>query len=146
VHTIESSIVINTAPQEVWAVIVDFGSYAEWNPFILRAEGEAAVGTTLKLYIEPPGGKGMTHQPTVLVAEPARHLRWLGKVALPGLFAARHDFILEPVPEGTRLRHSEVFTGLLVFFLRRTMKRTEEGFAALDRALKDRAEGRVPKS
>jgi hypothetical protein len=39
-----------------------------------------------------------------------------------------------------------VFTGLLVFFLRRTMKRTEEGFAALDRALKDRAEGRVPKS
>ncbi|GAA3815660.1 SRPBCC domain-containing protein [Sphaerisporangium flaviroseum] len=142
-HTIDTSIVITVPPQKVWDVLVDFGTYAEWNPFIRRAEGAAVAGGTLKLYIEPPGGKGMTHHPTVLVAQPARHLRWLGKVAVPGLLAARHDFILEPIDEGTRLRHREEFTGLLVPFLGRTLKRTEEGFAALNRALKDRAEGRV---
>lgn len=141
-RTIETTVVIGAPPQDVWAVITDFGRYEEWNPFILHAEGEAVAGSTLRLHIRPPGGKGMTHQPTVLIAEPPRQLRWLGRVAVPGLFSACHDFLLEPTAEGTRLRHREVFTGLLVPFLRRTLKQTEEGFAALDQALKERVESR----
>ncbi|GAA5037462.1 hypothetical protein HNP84_003135 [Thermocatellispora tengchongensis] len=141
-RTIDTSIVIEAPPQAVWDVLADFAGYAEWNPFIVRAEGEAVAGSVLSLHIRPPGGAGMTHHPTVLVAEPARHLRWLGKVAIPGLLAARHDFILEPHGQGTLVRHREVFTGLLVPFLRRTLRRTEEGFAALNAALKERAERR----
>jgi hypothetical protein len=139
-RTIDTSIVIETPPQRVWDVIVDFDRYAEWNPFILQAEGEAVVGSIVKLHIRPPGGKGMTHHPTILVAQSARHLQWLGKVAIPGLFAARHEFILQPITEGTLLRHRERFTGLLVPFVRRTLKRTEAGFAMLNQALKEQAE------
>ncbi|GII42814.1 SRPBCC domain-containing protein [Planotetraspora phitsanulokensis] len=102
-HTIDTSVVIEASPQEVWAVIVDFGRYEEWNPFILKAGGQAVVGTTLRLHIRTPGDDGMTHRPTVVIAEPAKHLQWLGKVAIPGLLAARHDFILEPRGEGTSL-------------------------------------------
>ncbi|MEO3858263.1 SRPBCC domain-containing protein [Acrocarpospora sp. B8E8] len=141
-HTIDTGLIIKAAPAEVWAVIADFGSYAEWNPFILRAEGEAVEGSTLRLHIRPPGEKGMTHQPTVLIAEPARRLCWLGKVSVPGLFAARHEFILEPIDEGTRFRHREVFTGLLVPLLRRTLRRTETGFELLNQALKKRVEAK----
>lgn len=62
----------------------------------------------------------MTHQPTVMIATPGRHLQWLGKVAIPGLLSGRHEFILEPVGEGTILVHREEFTGILVPFLRRS--------------------------
>jgi hypothetical protein len=139
-RVIDSSIEIAATPEEVWAIITDFGKYEEWNPFILHAEGEAVAGATLRLHIRPPGGTGMTHQPTVLVAEPARHLRWLGRTSIPWLLSARHDFVLEPIGEGTRLRHREEFAGLLVFFLKRTLNQTEKGFAALNQALKHRAE------
>jgi hypothetical protein len=72
---------------------------------------------------------------------PGRRLEWHGVLRVPALFAARHEFVLEPVDGGTRLLHREVFTGLLVVFLRRTLRRTEAGFTALNRALKERVEG-----
>lgn len=139
-RTIESSIVIAAAPERVWTILVDFARYAEWNPFIPRAEGRPVVGATLTLFIRPPGEKGMTHQPTVLVADRAGELQWLGKVAVPGLLSARHSFTLESVGEGTRLRQREEFRGLLVPLLRRTLDRTGHGFVQLNAALKERAE------
>jgi hypothetical protein len=140
VHTIDTGVTIRAAPSEVWAVLVDFDRYAEWNPFILRAEGNAVEGNVLKLHIRPPGGNGMDHQPTLLIAEPTRHLCWLGTAFLPWLFAARHEFIVETIDEGTRLRHREVFTGLLIPFLQQTLRRTEAGFEMLNQALKERVE------
>ncbi|MFC4147280.1 SRPBCC domain-containing protein [Micromonospora mangrovi] len=142
-RTIDTSIMISATPERVWEILTDLPRYEEWNPFVRRAAGRPAVGEVLALFIQPPGEKGMTHHPTVTVAEPARHFQWLGKVAVPGLFGARHEFVLEPTGEGTRLRHRETFTGLLVPFLKRTLDRTETGFGQLNRALKERAEATV---
>ncbi|MFH8747487.1 SRPBCC family protein [Streptomyces rimosus] len=139
-RSIEKTITISASPDAVWSVLVDFENYRNWNPFVLWAEGRPVVGETLKAHIRPPGGKGMTHQPTVLIAEPGRHLQWLGKVAVPGLFSGRHEFILEPTDEGTLLRQREEFTGILVPFLGSTLDRTEKGFVELNQALKNRAE------
>lgn len=139
-HTIDTSIMIAAEPRAVWDIVVDFARYHEWNPFIVGAEGEARVGTVLAVRIRPPGGKAMTHRPTVIEAEPDRRLRWLGKVAVPGLFSARHEFLVQPDGDGTLLRHREEFRGLLVPFLKRTLRQTEEGFHAMNRALKQRAE------
>ncbi|MGA4848551.1 SRPBCC family protein [Streptomyces sp. G5(2025)] len=139
-RSIEKSITISAAPDVVWSVLVDFENYRHWNPFVLWAEGKPVVGETLKAHIRPPGGKGMTHQPTVTIAEPGRHLQWLGKVAVPGLFSGRHEFLLEPAGKGTLLRQREEFTGVLVPLLGRTLERTETGFVQLNEALKERAE------
>lgn len=139
-RTIETSVMISSPPERVWRILSDLPRYQEWNPFIRRAEGRLAVGEVLKVFIQPPGDKGMTHQPTVIVAEPDRRLQWLGRLAVPGLFSARHEFVLEPADGGTLLRHREVFTGILVPLLARTLDRTETGFDQLNRALKERAE------
>jgi hypothetical protein len=40
----------------------------------------------------------------------------------------------------TALRHRERFTGILVPFLRTTLRRTARGFAELNQALKERVE------
>jgi hypothetical protein len=55
-------------------------------------------------------------------------------------FDKYHEFLLEPEGAGTKMRHREYFSGILVLFLKKTLARTEEGFHALNRALKQRAE------
>jgi hypothetical protein len=92
--------------------------------------------------LEPPGGMGITLQPTVLDAEPGRELRWLGRLVVPGVFDGEHRFVLEPLDGGrTRLVQEERFTGLLVPLFARSLDRhTLAGFQAMNQALKTRAE------
>lgn len=142
-HTIETVVMIASSPDKVWDIIIGFEAYPQWNPFMLWAKGNPAVGRKIKVHIQPPGRNGMTHQPTVLISTPGRRLQWLGKAAIPGLFAGRHEFILKPARGGTMLVHREEFTGVLVPFLRRTLRRTEAGFHELNQALKKRAEQQV---
>jgi len=39
-------------------------------------EGNAVVGQSLTIFIQPPGSRDMRFRPTVLVVEPKRELRW----------------------------------------------------------------------
>jgi len=139
---IETAIDIAAPPRAVWDVLVDFAAYPDWNPFIRRLQGEARVGARLEVTVQPPGGKPMTFRPTVLAAEPARELRWLGRVLMPGLFDGEHGFRLEPTAGGCRLHHGETFGGLLVPLFGKMLDDTERGFAALNAALKERVERR----
>jgi hypothetical protein len=67
----------------------------------------------------------------------AAPLRWLGRVGLPGLFDGEHGFRLEAVAGGCRLHHGERFSGLLVPLFGRMLDATEQGFGALNQALKE---------
>ena len=84
----------------------------------------------------------MSFEPTVLVADTARELRWLGRVGLPRIFDGEHSFTLEPRGrDGVRLVHAECFRGLLVPFLWRGLDTdTRSGFEQMNQALKKRAE------
>src|SRR5919106_5366704 len=62
---VRTEIEIGAAPQRVWGVLMDFGSYPEWNPFIRRISGEPAVGSQLEVRNEPPGGRAMPVKPLV---------------------------------------------------------------------------------
>ena len=139
---IETAIDIAAPPIAVWNVLVDFAAYPDWNPFIRRLQGEARVGARLEVTVQPPGGRTMTFKPRVMAAEPARELRWLGRVLLPGLFDGEHGFRLEAVAGGCRLHHGEIFRGLLVPLFGRMLDATEQGFRALNQALKERVERR----
>src|SRR5689334_5094327 len=92
---IESSIEIHAPAESVWQVLVDFPSYPSWNPFIKSVVGQAAPGNRLTIRIQVPGGMAMTFRPRVLVANPARELRWIGRLLLPGLFDGEHLFLIE---------------------------------------------------
>jgi hypothetical protein len=143
-HTIDTAVTIDATPAAVWHVLTDFDRYDEWNPFILRASGRVAVGETLELHIRPPGGRTSTHRPTVVAAEAGRRLTWVGAASPRWLLVAEHDFqlALDTTGTGVRtvLRHRERFTGILVPFLRTTLRRTARGFAELNQALKERVE------
>ena len=140
---LRTDIEIDATPDRVWAILTDFASYPAWNPFIESIRGEPVVGSKLEVRIAPPDGKAMTFKPTVLNAEPDRELRWLGRVLLPGILDGEHMLQLEPLAGGrVRFVQAERFRGVLVPFLGKTLDRTERGFAAMNEALKGRAETR----
>lgn len=125
----------------MWDVLTDTDRYAEWNPFMTELSGRLAVGEHLSVTIRP-GRRSMTFRPTVLAVEDGTLLRWRGRFLLPGILDGVHDLLLEPLPDGgTRFVQREVFSGLLVPFVRRVLDDTELGFAAMNAALRD---GRSP--
>jgi hypothetical protein len=138
---LRASIDVDAPAGAVWAVLADLAAYPEWNPFIVRADGEVAVGATLTLAMQPVGARRTTVRPTVLAVEPGRRLRWRGVLGLATLFAADHTFTLDDRPGGVRLTQAEVFSGLLVPLLARSLKsHTLPAFEAMNRALKQRVE------
>lgn len=142
-HEIHTEIEIQASAARVWDVLTDFGSHPQWNPFVRSITGQPRKGERLVVNIKPEGGKGMTFKPTVLVAQPERELRWLGKFLIPGLFDGEHYFQLEPIgADRTKFVHGEKFSGLLVSMAKASLDGgTRAGFVAMNEALKARAEG-----
>lgn len=135
-RTIETEIDIPASPQAVWQVLTDGPAYADWNPFIRSMSGAVVAGGRLTNRIHPAGQSAMTFRPRVLVADPARELRWLGRLGLPRIFDGEHYFRLEANATGTRLVHGETFRGLLLWGMK--VDRFREDFTAMNLALRDR--------
>ena len=146
--TLHTERTIAAPPEVVWDVLTDFPNQPEWNPSIVSIECEGLLVAGARItFVGPRNAKGgtMKFRPTVLVAEPARELRWLGRLGLPRVFDGEHVFRLEPLADGgTRFVQEEHFRGVLVPFLRRMLERdTRAGFTAMNDALATRAEERA---
>jgi hypothetical protein len=141
-HQISTSVLIDAAPERVWAILMDFAAYPAWNPFIRSIAGEARQGQTLTVRIQPPGASEQTFRPVVQAAELPHTFVWRGSLPIPGLFTGEHSFRLTRQGDKTSFRHAESFSGLLVPLLRKMLARTEEGFQQMNAALKARAEAR----
>lgn len=139
---LRTEIKIAVPPERVWAVLTDTASYPAWNPFIRRLDGRLAVGERLTALLQPEGKRATSFRPRVQAFEPARQLRWLGRLFVPGLFDGEHIFELEPLPDGcVRFVQRERFSGVLAGpVLRSIGDATRRGFEAMNAALKTRVE------
>lgn len=136
-----TEITIDGPPSVVWETLRDFASFPEWNPFVISLEGDMKVGSRLLTRIQPPNSKATTFKPTVTAVVENEYFEWLGHLGIKGLFDGRHQYKLEATDNGTRFIQSEEFTGVLApFVLRLIGAKTEAGFAAMNQALKERAE------
>jgi hypothetical protein len=142
-RTISASVDIAASPQEVWAVLADLDSYADWNPFIQSASGQLTEGATLIMRMVPSQGRAMTFRPRVLVAKPGVMLRWIVRVIMPGIFDGTHQFAFEDLGGHTRFKQSETYRGVLVPFTGKLISRTETDFGNFNQALKQRVEARA---
>ena len=139
---LQAEVDIDASPDRVWEILTDFAAYHDWNPFIVQAAGQAVPGSRLELHMQLPGRRPTTFRPEVLEADPARRLRWLGRLLVPGLFDGEHSFTLQPVGLGrTRLTQHEEFRGLLAPLVPKLIaKPTLASFHQMNQALKARAE------
>lgn len=141
---LSTTVEINSSPEVVWEILMDFAAYPDWNPFVREISGIPSEGERLAVRLENPGGKVMAFTPIVTEAIPHRAFSWLGKLGFKGVFDGHHHFTLEAVEgTGVRLTQSEDFSGVLVpLFWGTVTKKTQPGFDAMNAALKERAESR----
>jgi hypothetical protein len=142
---IDSEILIDARPADVWAVLSDLDRYGEWNPFIVAARGKLSPGSRLRLTMKA-GTKSFKFGPKLTVAEPDHELRWMGHLGIPGIFDGEHVHHLEATGEGTTYRQSEEFGGVLIPLMGGLLKDTAAGFRAMNAALKERVEGSAVRS
>jgi hypothetical protein len=139
--SLHAAVEIDAPPERVWQIVGDFGRYADWNPFIVRAAGEPRVGERLDITIAAPGLKPVSFRPLVMDLEPGRLIRWKGEFKLPGLFDGRHTLIVDPLDGGrSRFTTHEDVTGILLPFAGKVMSASQQGFELMAHAVKERAE------
>ena len=141
---LRTHIEIQATAERVWQVLTNFRAFPDWNPFIRSVDGELKEGASLKVYIKPPKGMGMTFRPTVLKVEPNAELRWTGSFLMPGVFDGEHYFLIEPLAEEGRVQfmQGESLAGVMVpvLGLLGVFKNTLRGFEEMNQALRFRAE------
>lgn len=137
-----ADIEINATPEEVWAVLTDFDSFPEWNPFLTRLQGRIEVGRRISAHMQPAGGRGMDMTPIVTSVDPGRQIRWFGSFIVRGLFDGDHTLRVEAMGDKTRFVQREIFTGVLVPFTRGLLARTQKSFEQMNEALKARVESK----
>jgi hypothetical protein len=140
--SLETAITIDASTKQVWQILMDHEKYGEWNPFIKQISGDASLGKSLSVTIQPDGKDPMKFTPAVLRNEQEVEFRWLGHLFVKGLFDGEHYFRLEDMGSNkTRLIHGEHFSGLMAGALLKMIgDNTRKGFDAMNLALKERVE------
>ncbi len=142
---IREEVVINAAPEQVWAVIVDFPSYSQRNSQLAWLGGAAGPGNVLKLKLSAPGTDPYEFAPTVSHCEPTVRFAWLARTGVPGVFDGEHFFELERLDGNrTRLVNRERYGGVLSMVMKRLpmMQGAPAGFVKMNEEFKARAESR----
>jgi hypothetical protein len=137
---VSTTVTINAAPADVWAVLCDLDCYPEWHPDIRQAAGHMQAGDRVVFKMAPPGRRPFTIRPRVTVARPGTELRLLAR--LPVVFGGEHSFALSPIDADTRTEvvQSEIYRGLVVPFIGKTIAATQIEFEEVNQALKRRVE------
>ena len=133
-----SKVIINAAPERVWAVLTEGERYAAWSGTVSKLEGRIVQGETLALHVKMNPGKAFPIK--VASLEPPRRIVWTGGVAL-GLFKGEVVFDILPAANGaTEFSISETVTGLLSPIFARMIPDLQPVFDDFARDLKHEAE------
>lgn len=132
--TVDHIMILQASPLRVWSVLTDFAGHRYWKPFI-QLEGDAVEGGDARYSFRVGGlGKTITAAADITCVNKPSAFAWSTGVAKLLLFEEAYE--LEPIPTGTRLRHSMSFTGLLggpwLALRRRTL---EASLVSSDRSL-----------
>ena len=138
---ISTSIDIDASAETVWGMLVDFGSYPEWNPLTVGIEGEPVVGEVVKLHVDL-GGQKMTRKHVISRVEERSALCWTIRTKKPWLMRGERCQTLEILGKGKcRYRNEERVEGLVSFIVAISHKgKIRHGLEMLGQALKKRAE------
>jgi hypothetical protein len=134
------------APIEVvWHALADLAAYGEWNPYVVRADGEATVGAMVQITAHPTGDAETTYPITVLEVEPpsdgVARMVWEGGHADAVQFRTEHIWELTTTDDGTNVHHHEYFRGALApSILAERGEAIRTDFIRFNEALRARAE------
>lgn len=133
-----ASSTIQATPEKIWRILTDAPNYPAWNPSVIRIEGRIAQGEQIKVFstLSPERAFPVTVQEFI----PNQKMTWVGGMPL-GLFKGVRTFTLTPRPDGSvDFSLEEVFSGLLLPVMGRTLPDMSESFQQYANGLKAAAE------
>jgi hypothetical protein len=135
-RTIHTEITIDAPPEQVWAVLTDWGALSEWSPTIQGVTGAVSDGAVVMVdYVHPGNGKLLHTEHTFLVEAGVSYGR---SDPVIGGVTDNHHYRIEALPDGrTRLVQDDVVDGGL---LARLLLGT---FMEFNTALKERVESQA---
>ncbi len=140
---IEARSEIQAPIEAVWAVLRDFGSYPEWNPFTVGVETTLAVGSPVVLYVQMTPSRRLKQVERVTAVEAPHTMNWGMEMIAAPLLKARRIQRLTPIGDGSRTEYytSDTFSGVLAgLVLRLFGKHIAVGFEGVAESLKRRVE------
>jgi len=140
----EHALTIDAPPEAVWAVLTDFASYPEWNPFVRKVEGTFALGEVVELEVQL-GDETWNVKQKIVELEPGRGYAWTSRswYVLLATWGLR-SFRIEPDGDGrcTFTDCEDTFGPLAWVVKKKYGQALIDGIEAADRALKERVEAR----
>jgi hypothetical protein len=140
-RSFEAATRIDAPPEQVWAALVDVGSWRDWDSGVDRVEGRVALGERLTIYATMI----RSHPFSVTVTEirPHEAMRWRGGMPL-GLAVIERTYHLDAQDDGgTVLTVREDHGGPLAGLLGRSTPDLNPSFRQFVEGLKALAEGRT---
>ena len=140
-RSFEAAARIDAGPAQVWELLVDVGSWRDWDSGVDRVEGRVALGEQLTLYATMI--RTRPFRVTVTEIRPREVMRWRGGLPF-GLAVIERTYSLDAQEDGgTLLTVREDHTGLLAGLLGRSTPDLNPSFRHFVEGLKARAEGRT---
>ena len=134
----QAETVIMAPAEQIWAILTDPAGYPEWDPGMVRVEGQLGPGQQVKFFTKFSPERAFAVKITAF--EPQRKMVFTGGMPL-GLFKSERTHTLTPRADGqTHFHTEESFSGLLLPIFGRTLPDLTESFVAFCTGLKARAE------
>tara|TARA_B100001939_G_scaffold78050_1_gene66008 strand:- start:1144 stop:1650 length:507 start_codon:yes stop_codon:yes gene_type:complete len=134
--SVHTEILIKAKPADVWQVMMDKGSYNQWNTVLIPIEGELTEGSTVKYKFNQDENSSSEIPSTVHKIIDNELLNQKGGMA--GMLTYDHKYILVEVDEGTKLTIHEDYRGIFVPFWNPAP--VQMAYEKLSVQLKERAE------
>lgn len=129
---------IEASPETIWEILTNAPGYPEWDPSVDRIEGTIAAGEKITAYTKLSPGRAFPVTVTEFV--PGEKMVWSSGMPL-GLFKGERTFTLAPQGNGTiKFTVREVFTGLLLPLIGRSIPNLTSTFEQFTAGLKNQAE------
>jgi hypothetical protein len=133
---------VGASDEQVWAVLVDFNRYADWNPSLPSISGDLREGSTVSLTLALPRRPNLNVKAELQEVTPNRRLTWRGHLGADPLFTGYREFAIHPLTENrVRVTHVEDLRGWIApafeALMGRSVQRHHDTF---NESLKSRAE------
>ncbi len=137
---IDEKVEVQAPVEKVWATIIDFESYSEWNSQLEYLGGTVEPGGQLQLKLSAAGAEPYEFKPIISHWEENKRFAWLARTGLPRIFDGEHFFELEKIDNNTTMvTNREEYRGVLSLIMKNLpmMKDAPEGFKKMNVELKN---------
>ncbi|MDH3695248.1 MAG: SRPBCC domain-containing protein [Gammaproteobacteria bacterium] len=128
---------IGASPEKVWTVLSDPDALRAANTRVQRIDGQFGLNEKIKLYSDV-SPRAFSLQ--VAEFEAPRRMVWKGGMPF-GLFTGIREFNLTPIDAGTDFHMKEVFTGLMLPLIWKSVPDLQPAFDKFANGLESASEG-----